>query len=205
MNSAVPLLSRAWHWLTTSRDPVGYQPGQMLKLVARDFRPYPCERLSQRCLSISLPQGMTVEVHEKATALFRSFVVCSHFYIQGVTGLQHPVRMKVRNGNVLGQGGIRFRCKAKNDDSQRLLAVLNCYPQIFTALEQLHFRQLNLWVEQGRWRLEIEHFAASEVISQVPVERRYQKLHHDQRQQLLNVMQMFEQLMTRVAIEGVAA
>lgn len=82
---------------------------------------------------------------------------------------------------------------------------MNCYPQIFTALEQLHFRQLNLWSEQGRWRLEIEHFAASEVISQVPVERRYQKLHHEQRQQLLNVMQMFEQLMTRVAIEGVAA
>nr|WP_279075766.1 DUF3156 family protein [Hafnia alvei] len=43
------------------------------------------------------------------------------------------------------------------------------------------------------------------MISQVPVERRYQKLHHDQRQQLVNVLQMFDELMTRVASEGVAA
>ena len=100
---------------------------------------------------------------------------------------------------------MQFRCKDKNDDSQRLLAVLNCYPHIFAALENLHFLHLTLRAEQGQWWLEIEHYAASEVISQVPVERRYQKLHHDQRQQLVNVMQMFDELMTRVASEGVAA
>ena len=205
VNSAVPLLSRAWHWLMTSREPVGYRPGQMLNLVARDFRPYACERTSSCSLTVALPQGLTIEIREKATALFRSFVVCSHFHLQGSTGLQQPVRLKAHNGNILGRGGVQFRCKDKNDDSQRLLAVLNCYPHIFAALENLHFRHLNLRAEQGQWWLEIEHYAASEVISQVPVERRYQKLHHDQRQQLVNVMQMFDELMTRVASDGVAA
>ncbi|MDN6833786.1 MAG: DUF3156 family protein, partial [Enterobacterales bacterium] len=83
VNSAVPLLSRAWHWLMTSREPVGYRPGQMLNLVARDFRPYACERTSSCSLTVALPQGLTIEIREKATALFRSFVVCSHFHLQG--------------------------------------------------------------------------------------------------------------------------
>ena len=57
---------------------------------------------------------------------------------------------------------------------------------------------LTLEAEAGHWRLNIEHFAASEVVSRVPASRRYLPLAREQRRLLLSSFLMIHQLMGQV-------
>ena len=79
-----------------------------------------------------------------------------------------------------------------------MIAALRRYPQIAETLEQLDFRRIQLTVAAGHWRLEIEHFAASEVVSRLPAGRRYLRLEPEQRRLLLSSLLMIGQLMEKL-------
>lgn len=205
MNSEVQVVNNLWRWLSGQRDPIGYQPGRVLHLVEKNLQPFECKRLSDRVLHVVCPQGLEVEVEERVVTSFRSYSITCHFHLRGETGLQQPIHIQAKNTDILGRGDTRFSAKTSNDDSRRLMAVLDCYPEITDALDCLNFRRLNLRSEAGQWQLEIELFAATELVGPRPVCSDYQRLPYAQRHLMLDVMQMFQKLMDRVTVQGVAA
>lgn len=78
-----------------------------------------------------------------------------------------------------------------------LIATLQQYPQIGDTLAKLDFRHATLTITEGRWQLDIEHFAASEVVSRLPASRRYLRLEAEQRRLLLSSFLMVSQLMEK--------
>jgi hypothetical protein len=75
---------------------------------------------------------------------------------------------------------------------------LDSYPQIADTLSRLDFRRARFTVAAGRWSFDIEHFAASEVVSRLPAGRRYLRLERVQRQHLLSALLMMGQLMEKL-------
>lgn len=192
MIGLLPSLNRAWR-----RDPPGYQPGAALNRLANNLQPYACERLSANQLRLTLPQGPSINICEQVQSLFLAHIVTHRFRLQGLTTLAEPLVLKVITGGWLRRNGVIYRTKAKHASAQRLLTMLHQYPQIGATLEKLDFRYVTLQVKDGGWQLEIEHFAASEVVSRLPASRRYLRLEAEQRRLLLSSFLMIGQLMEK--------
>jgi hypothetical protein len=68
------------------------------------------------------------------------------------------------------------------------MALLQQDRDLHTALMPLDFKRCELIADENGWRLEIEHFAASEVVGSFPPFRRYIRLLSTQKLALLAVM-----------------
>jgi hypothetical protein len=189
----LPSLNRAWR-----RAPTGYQPGATLDRLAQSLQPYACERLVPCLLRLQLPQGPLIEISEQVQALFMAHIVSHRFRLQGNCVLQMPLALNVIAGGWLRRRGVIYRSRQKHPDAQRLHDALQRYPQIGETLAQLDFRRVRLAVDAGRWTLDIEHFAASEVVSRLPAGRRYLRLDAEQRRLLLSSLLMIGQLMEKL-------
>lgn len=186
-------LNRFWQ-----REPPGYRPGVTLDRLVLNLQPYVCERISLRQLQLRLPQGPVIDVNEQVQSLFLAHIVTHHFCLQGQTTLEEPVRLQITAGGWLRRRGIIYHSKTPDVESQKLITALHHYPQIADTLAQLDFRRMTLEAAAGHWRLSIEHFAASEVVSRVPATRRYLRLEREQRRLLLSSFLMIHQLMGQV-------
>jgi hypothetical protein len=189
----LPSLNRFWQ-----RDPPGYQPGATLDRLISNLRPYACERVTPQQLRLSLPQGPVIEVAEQVQSLFLAHIVTHRFRLQGRTRLAEPVVLSIITGGWLRRNGVIYRTTAKHDSARQLVAALQQYPQIGEALVRLDFRRATLTLKAGDWWLEIEHFAASEVVSRLPASRRYLRLETEQRRLLLSSFLMISQLMEKL-------
>lgn len=192
MTGLLPSLNRFWH-----RDPPGYQVGVTLNRLLNNLQPYACERIAANQLRLTLPQGPVIEVHEQVQSLFLAHIVTHRFRLQGSTTLTEPLLLHLITGGWLRRHGMIYRTKAEHDGARLLLARLRQYPQIAETLEKLDFRHATLRVKEGHWWLDIEHFAASEVVSRFPASRRYLRLESEQRRLLLSCFLMFSQLMEK--------
>jgi hypothetical protein len=188
----LPSLNRFWR-----RDPPGYQPGRTLDRLSNNLRPYACERLAASQLRLTLPRGPVIDVCEQAQSLFLAHIVTHRFRLRGRTAFAEPLVLQIITGGWLRRNGVIYRTKAKHGSAQRLLAMLRQYPQIEATLEKLDFRRATLQVKDGGWQLDIEHFAASEVVSRLPASRRYLRLEAEQRRLLLSSFLMIGQLMEK--------
>ncbi|AHG21068.1 hypothetical protein Z042_16775 [Chania multitudinisentens RB-25] len=192
MIGLLPSLNRFWR-----RDPPGYQPGATLNRLVNNLHPYACERLAASQLRLTLPQGPVIEVCEQVQSLFLAHIVTHRFRLQGRTACAEPLVLRVMAGGWLRRRGVIYRTNARHDGAQRLLAALHRYPQIGATLAQLDFRRATLALNEGNWTLDIEHFAASEVVSRLPAGRRYLRLVAEQRRLLLSSFLMINQLMEK--------
>lgn len=192
MIGLLPSLNRFWR-----RDPPGYRPGTTLDRLTNNLRPYACERLAPCQLRFSLPQGPVIEVAEQVQSLFLAHIVTHRFRLQGRTRFTEPLVLNIVTGGWLRRNGVLYRSKARHDGARQLIAALQKYPQIGQTLEQLDFRRATLTIKEGSWQLDIEHFAASEVVCRVPASRRYLRLEAEQRRLLLSSFLMIGQLMEK--------
>ncbi|WP_411751105.1 DUF3156 family protein [Serratia sp. (in: enterobacteria)] len=190
MIGLLPSLNRFWH-----RDPPGYRPGTTLDRLVNNLRPYACERVAVGQLRLTLPQGPVIEVSERVQSLFLAHIVTHRFCLQGCARFTDPLVLNIITGGWLRRNGVIYRTKAKHDSAQQLIAALRQYPQIGGTLAKLDFRRATLTITEGRWQLDIEHFAASEVVSRLPASRRYLRLEAEQRRLLLSSFLMVSQLM----------
>lgn len=190
MIGLLPSLSRFWH-----RDPPGYQPGATLDRLVANLRPYACERVATRQLRITLPQGPVIDVCEQVQSLFLAHIVTQRFRLQGQTSHAESMVLNIITGGWLRRNGVIYRSKAKHKGARQLIAALEQYPQIGETFANLDFRRATLTIKEGHWWLEIEHFAASEVVSRLPASRRYLRLEPEQRRLLLSSFLMIGQLM----------
>ncbi|ENZ7198313.1 DUF3156 family protein [Klebsiella variicola] len=193
MISLIPSLNRIWR-----QEPAGYQPGLTLDRLTQNLHPYACERLSARQLRLRLQQGLSIDICEQAQGLFMAHIVSHRFCVSGECGWSAPLTMEAIAQGWLRQRGVQFRCRRTHAGTAVLLAALNSYPQIADTLARLDFRRARLIVAAGRWSFEIEHFAASEVVSRIPAGRRYLHLERAQRQHLLSALLMMGQLMEKL-------
>ncbi|HEI8866700.1 DUF3156 family protein [Serratia sp. AKBS12] len=193
MIALLPSLDRFWR-----RNPAGYRPGEALDRLQRDLRPYACERHAIGALTLRLPQGPVITVRERPQSLFLAHIVSHRFSLNGGTALTDALTLTIGVGGWLRRGAVRYRLVHAGSGGQRLLAALQRYPQIGEALAQLDFRHAALTLRDGHWQLELEHFAASEVVSRLPAGRRYLRLLPEQRRLLLSVCLMFSQLMEKL-------
>lgn len=192
MIGLLPSLNRAWR-----RAPAGYRPGAALDRLARNLAPYACERLVPGLLRLTLPQGPQIEISEQVQGLFMAHIVSHRFRLQGRCDGQ-PLTLDVVTGGWLRRRGVRYLLRQRHAAAQRLLDGLLRYPQIGETLAQLDFRRVRLTVNDGRWQVDIEHFAASEVVSRLPAGRRYLRLDAEQRRLLLSSLLMIGQLMEKL-------
>ncbi|MBL5829277.1 DUF3156 family protein [Serratia fonticola] len=192
MIGLLPSLNRYWQ-----RDPPGYQVGTTLNRLTANLRPYACERVAVNQLRLTLPQGPVIEVAEQVQSLFLAHIVTHRFRLQGRTRFTEPLVLNIITGGWLRRNGVIYRTKAKHDGARQLIAALQRYPQIEDTLAKLDFRRATLTITEGRWQLDIEHFAASEVVSRVPASRRYLRLEAEQRRLLLSSFLMVSQLMEK--------
>lgn len=192
MIGLLPSLNRFWQ-----RDPPGYRVGTTLDRLVNNLRPYACERVAANRLQLTLPQGPVIEVVEQVQSLFLAHIVTHRFRLQGRTHFTEPLVLNILTGGWLRRNGVIYRTKAKHDAARQLIAALQQYPQIGATLEQLDFRRARLTITEGSWQLDIEHFAASEVVSRVPASRRYLRLEAEQRRLLLSSFLMIGQLMEK--------
>lgn len=192
MIGLLPSLNRFWQ-----RDPPGYRVGTTLDRLVNNLRPYACERIAANRLQLTLPQGPVIEVAEQVQSLFLAHIVTHRFRLQGRTRFSEPLVLNIITGGWLRRNGVIYRTKARHEDARRLIAALQQYPQIATTLEQLDFRRATLTITEGSWQLDIEHFAASEVVSRLPASRRYLRLEAEQRRLLLSSFLMIGQLMEK--------
>lgn len=178
--------------------PAGYCCGATLTRLLPALARWSPERLSAGRLRLALPGGVEVRITEAPRPLFLAHLVSCRFRVQGATRLNGPLRLLARDRGWLRRRGMVFYSRHSHPDSRRLLAALNDYPQIAARLSALDFRHWEMVVEGGRWWLEIEPFAASEVVSRLPPGRRWLRLVPDQQHALLSVLLMFSQLMARI-------
>lgn len=205
MNSDVQFLNNVWRWLSGGMEPLGYRPGMTLSQVEQNLQPYECERLSDRLLHVHCPHGLTIEVQERVNRQFRSFSVNCHFRLRGYTSLRQPVSLRFKNGDLLGRQETRCRAKIDNDATRHVQAVLCSDAQLMALLARLQFRALTVKADRGEWVLDIEHFAASELVSGIPIGNSYQRLSYDQRVLMIDVMRRAGQLMEDVSSLSMAA
>lgn len=192
MIGLLPSLNRYWR-----RDPPGYQAGVTLNRLTANLQPYACERIAANQLRLTLPQGPVIEVAEQVQSLFLAHIVTHRFRLQGSACFSEPQVLNIITGGWLRRNGVVYRTKAKHDGARQLIAALQQYPQIGDTLAKLDFRRATLTITEGRWRLDIEHFAASEVVSRLPASRRYLRLEAEQRRLLLSSFLMVSQLMEK--------
>lgn len=193
MINLIPSINRVWR-----QEPAGYQPGLALDRLTQNLHPYACERLSARQLRLRLQQGLDIDVCEQAQGLFMAHIVSHRFCVSGECDWSAPLTMEAIAQGWLRQRGVQFRCRRTHTGAARLLVALDSYPQIADTLCRLDFRRARLTVVGGRWSFEIEHFAASEVVSRIPAGRRYLRLERVQRQHLLSTLLMMRQLMEKL-------
>lgn len=192
MIGLLPSLNRYWR-----RDPPGYQAGTTLNRLTMNLQPYACERVAVNQLRLKLPQGPVIEVAEQVQSLFLAHIVTHRFRLQGRTRFTEPLVLNIITGGWLRRNGVIYRTKAKHDGARQLIAALQRYPQIEDTLAKLDFRRASLTIKEGNWQLDIEHFAASEVVSRIPASRRYLRLEAEQRRLLLSSFLMIGQLMEK--------
>ncbi|AYM93361.1 TPA: DUF3156 family protein [Serratia fonticola] len=192
MIGLLPSLNRYWR-----RDPPGYQVGTTLNRLTANLQPYACERVAVNQLRLTLPQGPVIEVAEQVQSLFLAHIVTHRFRLQGNARFTEPLVLNIITGGWLRRKGVIYRTKAKHEGARQLIATLQQYPQIGDTLAKLDFRHATLTITEGRWQLDIEHFAASEVVSRLPASRRYLRLEAEQRRLLLSSFLMVSQLMEK--------
>ncbi|WP_434526883.1 DUF3156 family protein [Photorhabdus asymbiotica] len=198
MSHFVPLINGIWRRLSKPRHPSGYQAGMTLNWLRQNLSPYCCERLSAESLQIMLPDGLQIEVYEKPKALFLAYIVSCCFRLQGITSLKEKIVIKAEVKGIFRRKAVIYYCCHGAEFGQPIIDLLNQYPLIGETLVALDFRYLTLNIYQGQWQLEVEHFAASEVVSRLPASRRYLRLSPEQRHLLLSTLLMFSQLIGKL-------
>lgn len=172
------------------KQPAGYRPGATLARVIRDLPGLQVTELAVDRLQVGQEgQSWTFEIREKPQALFLMHLVTCRFQWQRPTPALAPVRICLTHRGWWRRTGLAFRIlEGRHPALDQWCAELVRDPTLSEALQVLDFRHLELERRGGQWRLVLEPYAASEVVSRFPAYRRYLRLLPDQAQAALQVL-----------------
>ncbi len=172
------------------KQPAGYRPGATLARLVRDLPGLQVTELADDHLQVGqLGQNWTFEIQERPQALFLMHLVTCRFQWQRPTGTVMPIRIRLRHSGWWRRTGLAFRIlEGRSPALERWCIELVQDLVLIDALQILDFRHLELERRGGQWRLLLEPYAASEVVSRFPAYRRYLRLAPDQAQAALLVL-----------------
>ncbi|EHK72937.1 hypothetical protein PPL19_01800 [Pseudomonas psychrotolerans L19] len=172
------------------QQPAGYRPGATLASVVRDLPGLRVTELAIDHLQVGQEgRGWTFEIQERPQALFLMHLVTCRFQWQRPTHVVAPLRIRLRHSGWWRRTGLAFRILEGRDPArEQWCAELVRDAALIEALQVLAFRHLELERRGGQWRLVLEPYAASEVVSRFPAYRRYLRLLPDQAQAALQVL-----------------
>ncbi|PHM47063.1 hypothetical protein Xmir_03647 [Xenorhabdus miraniensis] len=146
-------------------------------------------------LIVKPEEQLIIYVNERVKTLFMAFIVYTRFSVSGTINQPLNADIQVKTEGILRKKHIRF--VSKQEEGLKLIKQFEQYSVIRQTLEELDFRLCNLQIREGKWRCEVEHFAASEMVSRIPATRRYLRLTPEQRYRLLSVLHLINQLMQK--------
>ncbi|MDF3931358.1 DUF3156 family protein [Pseudomonas citronellolis] len=182
------MLPRLSDWLR--RPPSGYRPGVTLEHARRNLGGLLFEAVEPGTGRFStVDGGLVFELRERPEAQFLMHLVLTEFSVEGPAPDAAEARFELRHCGALRRRGVECRQRAGDAElGARLAARLAADEHLQRALLPLDFRRLELQRGAGRWRIRLEHMAASEVVNRMPSFRRYLRLSREQRDHLLRAL-----------------
>jgi hypothetical protein len=188
-------LDRLWQ----HRLPKAYRPGATLARLAQDLTAVefvgeedgrPCYRLPGAHWRFGLLERVESQ-------LLLHTVSCRFVLPLPGHATQTACRVELQHvGNWRREGFACFVRLGERDELASLVQRLESDKDLHAALMPLDFKQCVLLADGGKWRLEIEHFAASEVVGRFPPFRRYIRLIKTQQLAVLASMAAIHRLFT---------
>ncbi|WP_137009406.1 DUF3156 family protein [Aquitalea aquatilis] len=189
---------RALDFALRPRLPKGYRPGVTLARLERELSglDYLGEEDGQR--RYALPGShWSVLVSEVVDSQLLLHTVSCRFSLQlALAGPAQPCRLAFRHRGSWRRSGIA--CHLLRGDASELAALRQQLEQdadLHTALMPLDFKRCELLGDAAGWRVEIEPFAASEVVGRFPPFRRYIRLITTQKLAVLASMAALRRLL----------
>lgn len=198
------MLHRLVDWLRRERAPRGYRPGATLARLRLELGQErvgaECTPAGERMLACRSADGLQFTVSERIDAVFLAHTVSCEFRLPLALAVDAAAanvgRIVIRHTGALRREGIACQVQGPDDGSLAAIARrLQDDAALQAALLPLDFRRCELRQEDGRWQLCIEHFGASEVVTNIPPMRRYIRLIAPQRQALLHSLRACRQLL----------
>ena len=195
------MLHRLVDWLRRERVPRGYRPGATLARLRLELGAA-CEPAGSTTLTCRSAYGLQFTVRERIDAVFLAHTVSCEFCLPLALDIaaadpgREPARIVIRHTGAVRRQGIACQVAGPDDGSLAAIARrLQDDATLQAALLPLDFRRCELRLEDGSWQLCIEHFGASEVVTNIPPLRRYIRLIAPQRQALLHSLRACQQLL----------
>jgi len=178
-------LQRAWQ-----APPRTYRPGQTLALLAHDLPGLQAQRLTATHWQFGKEKASwQFAVHECVQRQFLLHIVTCRFVMPVVDSPSGQARVLLTHDGFWRRTRLRWKVVVGNPSAlQPLLLRLNADVPLHAALMALDFQCFALIQNEKGWRVEVEPYAASEVVVRLPAMRRYIRLPYQQAQHLLNAL-----------------
>lgn len=176
------MLSKLSELFSSQRAPAGYRPGATLERVRRNLG----QPSFQFCAPVRAqfqfsPQGLVIEVHERAEAQLLMHVVLTQFRFHTPASQRSEGCYQVHHTGAITRTGLACRCrKGPRDFADWLTREMRTNPVLREALMPLDFKTITLQYSQGGWDVALEHMGGSEVVNRMPAFRRYISLSVEQ-------------------------
>ncbi|WP_165699603.1 DUF3156 family protein [Chimaeribacter californicus] len=167
----------------------------LLRRLSHDLGGWPVTAQGPQAMRLHLDEQLHITIMTRRRRLFMGEINSARFVAEGECCWQETLKVQAHQPGWLQRRPVTFHAPSSPSGAQPLLAFLAAYPVLAQTLGELDYRHFSLSLAAGRWRCEIEPYAASDVVCRLPPLRRYLRLPPRQRMLLLSVLRMVAQLM----------
>jgi hypothetical protein len=169
----------------------GYLAGRVLARLHGDFRDFDRQDTGDGAAHFST-SAMTFAVREIVERHFLMHTVIAQFEYSVAAPNPTQSHIRVRHRGALTRRGIEFDAGL---GGVAAVAALQADDELAAALMPLDFTRCEIFGERSGWRIELQHYGASEVVGRIPSLSRYIPLIEPQRASLLAAFRGFARVL----------
>jgi hypothetical protein len=171
----------------------GYRPGRLLARLHGDFRGFDRQDTDSGAARFSTAaEKMAFAVREIVDRHFLMHTVIAQFEYSVAAASPARSHIRVRHRGALTRSGIEFEARAGDEAT---VVALQADDELTAALMPLDFTHCELFSAPSGWRIELQHYGASEVVGRIAALSRYVPLIASQRESLLAAFRGFERVL----------
>jgi hypothetical protein len=171
----------------------GYLPGRLLTRLQHDLREFDRQDTGCGAARFSTATGaMAFAVREIVDRHFLMHTVIAQFEYSVPALSPAGSHIRVRHRGALTRRGLEFEAAAGNSAA---VPALQADAELAAALMPLDFTRCEILSEPSGWRIELQHYGASEVVGRIPSLSRYIPLIEPQRESLLAAFRGFARVL----------
>jgi hypothetical protein len=169
----------------------GYLPGRLLARLHGDFRDFDRQDTKHGAARFST-SAMAFAVREIVERNFLMHTVIAQFEYSVAARSPAQSHIRVRHRGALTRRGIEFDAGRGGGAA---VTALQADDELAAALMPLDFTRCEILSEPSGWRIELQHYGASEVVGRIPSLSRYIPLIEPQRESLLAAFRGFARVL----------